>query len=314
MPNPRRCLAAALAAGAAMLAAPAAAAPSAADDTPPPPAPAPAAEYRPLTIDSNVLDPSLVTAADIDRFLAPTPLAGYGGVFMTAEATTGVNARFLVGITWVENNSGSSVLAQTQHNLFSILGAGGWASYDSFESSILQSADYIGRTYAHPGGAYYRGGSIAAIGRVYAADPAWASKVANAANYITPGDAPSFAAAVRITSVSSGTLAIRVVNLGRAAWDRIAGARLLVHYRWSKPGMESSTGLLTATAPGLRNSAGGDVALDGFQVPPGTNWRLTVNAEMDGDGWVAALGPAASDRIRFPIDERPETAATRGAR
>jgi hypothetical protein len=184
MPNPRRCLAAVLAAGAAMLAAPAAAAPSAADDTPPPPAPAPASEYRPLIVDSNVLEPSLVTAADIDRFLVPTPLAGYGAVFMSAEATTGVNARFLVGITWVENNSGRSLLAQTQHNLFSIMGAGGWASYDSFESSILQSADYIGHAYAHPGGAFYRGGTIAAIGRVYAADPGWATKVANAANYI----------------------------------------------------------------------------------------------------------------------------------
>jgi hypothetical protein len=314
MPNPRRYLAAALAAGAAMLAAPAAAAPGAADDTPPPPAPAPAAEYRPLTVDSNVLDPSLVTAADVDRFLAATPLAGYGAVFMSAEAATGVNARFLVGITWVENNSGRSVLAQTQHNLFSILGAGGWASYDSFESSILQSADYIGRAYARPGGAYYRGGSIAAIGRVYAADPAWATKVANAANYITPGDEPSFAAGLKITSVISGTLAIRVVNLGRASWDRIAGARLLVHFRWSKPGMDSITGLLTTAAPGLRNSAGGDVALDGFQLPAGTNWRLSVSAEIDGDGWVAALGPAATDRIRFPVDERSEPATTRGAR
>src|ERR1700737_5014143 len=144
-------------------------------DTPPPPATAPIPDYQALDTGTRVLTPSLETAADIDAFLARTPLAGMGAEFIRAEAETGVNARFLVGITWVENNSGASYLAQTQHNLFSFVGdgPGGWAAYASSEESIQTSAAYIGKEYARPGGIHYRGGTIATIGSVYASDGGW---------------------------------------------------------------------------------------------------------------------------------------------
>src|SRR4030081_60873 len=139
-------------------------------DTPAPPATAPRPSYQALDTGSSVLQPSLETAADIDAFLAPTPLAGMGAEFIRAEAQTGVNARFLVGITWVENNSGASYLAQTQHNLFSFVGngPGGWAAYSSAEESIRTSAAYIGKEYARPGGIHYRGGTTAALGSGHA--------------------------------------------------------------------------------------------------------------------------------------------------
>lgn len=308
-----RTLLLAAAAATALFATPAQAASDGADDTPPPPAAPPAVGYEQLTPASNVLDPSGVTAADIDRFLAPTPLHGYGGEFMAAEARTGVNARFLVGITWIENNSGRSQLAQQQHNLFSILGADGWASYASFDDSIRQSSDYIGAAYAHPGGAHYRGGTIAAIGRVYAADPEWGVKVANAANLITPGAEPDYAAQLSVAAVTGGQLGLHVTDTGRAAWDAIPNAALMVHFRWSKPGADSLSGLLSTPLPGLRNTAAADLALAGFPVPDGAGWTLAVTAELDGDGWATELGSGAADRQRFDFDGGPDAPAARGA-
>src|SRR3984893_16783843 len=172
-------------------------------DTPPPPATAPVPAYQPLDTGTSVLTPSLETAADIDAFLARTPLAGMGSELIRAEAETGVNARFLVGITWVENNSGASYLAQSQHNLFSFRGdgPGGWAAYPSAEDSIRTSAAYIGKEYARPGGSHYRGGTIAGIGIVYASDGGWAAKVATAANRIGPSRGTPYAAAISVAGI-----------------------------------------------------------------------------------------------------------------
>src|SRR5205807_1834295 len=124
----------------------------------------------------------------VDELRTHSHQVGMGSEFVDAEARTGVSARFLFGITWTENNAGASTLAQTQHNLFSFVGSGpgGWAVYDSNQQSIQEAADYIGSQYARPGGSHYRGGTIAEIGTVYAADPNWAAKVATAANFIGP--------------------------------------------------------------------------------------------------------------------------------
>src|SRR5437016_4465480 len=110
-------------------------------DTPAPPTGAPLPSYQPLDTASNVLSPSLETASDIDAFLAPTALRDLGSEFVKAEARTGVNARFLVGITWTENHAGASEISSGQHNLFSFVGngPGGWAVYDSFQQSIQLS-------------------------------------------------------------------------------------------------------------------------------------------------------------------------------
>jgi len=272
-------------------------------DTPPPPATAPVPAYQPLDTGSSVLQPSLATAADIDAFLASTPLAGMGAEFITAEAETGVNARFLVGITWVENNSGASYLAQSQHNLFSFRGdgPGGWAAYASSEESIRTSAAYIGKEYARPGGSHYRGGTIAVVGIVYATDGGWAAKVATAANRIGPSRSAPYAAAVSVAGFAPDNLTVHVTNEGYAPWDLAPGAQLLFHLRWARRG-ESITSTATVPAPAIRSLGHADIHLPGVVQPDGDGWRLEVTAELIGQTWAQDLGSGAHDTLRLTPD------------
>ena len=269
-------------------------------DTPPPPASAPIPAYQALGTGSNVLQPSLETAADIDAFLVRTPLAGMGAEFIRAEAETGVNARFLVGITWVENNSGASYLAQTQHNLFSFRGngPGGWAAYSSSEESIRTSAAYIGKEYARPSGIHYRGGTIAAVGSVYASDSGWAAKVAAAANRIGPSRATPYAAALSVAGISPDGLTIHVTNLGFVPWDLAPGAQLFFHLRWARRA-ESETSTAAVPAPAIRSLAAADIHLPGVVQPEGDGWRLEVTAELTGQAWAEDLGAKARDTLRL---------------
>jgi hypothetical protein len=249
-----------------------------------------------------VLAPSLETAADIDGFLARTPLAGMGGEFIRAEATTGVNARFLVGITWVENNSGASYLAQSQHNLFSFVGngPGGWAAYPSFEDSIRSSSAYIGKEYARPGGVHYRGGTIADISTVYASDRGWGVKVANAANRIGPSTGQPYAGTVHVASLTDGHLVLRVANQGYVPWDSEPGTQLLVHYRWAHRA-QSMTGVIAIPAPALRAGGEADLPVPGVLQPEGGSWRLEVTGELAGPGWAADLGGNAKDTLALAL-------------
>lgn len=273
-------------------------------NTPPPPAGAPVPPYETLTTGSSVLDPSLETAADLDAFLAHTQLAGMGSEFVSAEARTGVNARFLFGITWTENRSGASYLAQTQHNLFSITGdgPGGFLAYASDQQSIQSAADYLGTEYARPGGSYYRGGTIAAVGSIYAADPAWAAKVATAANFIGPSQGSPYAAEVRIGSQGPDGVTVHVTNQGFVPWELAPGAQLVLDYRWARL-EESQSGSVTVAAPALRSGGQADLLLPGVVQPDGDGWRLLVSAELTGSGWAEDLGENARD-VFVPISEQ----------
>jgi hypothetical protein len=267
--------------------------------TPPPPAGAPVPAYQPLATGSDILQPSLETAADLDAFLGNTNLAGMGTEYIRAEARTGVNARFLLGITWTENRAGSSYLSQTQHNLFSITGGGpgGFLSYASDQESIQSAADYIGAQYARPGGQHYRGGTIAAVGSVYAADPQWADKVARASNFVGPSRGAAYAATLRVAGTGPDGVTVRVVNQGFVPWDMAPGAQLLLHYRWSRRA-ESVTGLSTVPAPALRSGGEADVAVPGAVAPEGDGWRFQVTAELTGSDWAEDLGPGARDTLQ----------------
>jgi Mannosyl-glycoprotein endo-beta-N-acetylglucosaminidase len=279
-------------------------------DTPPPPAAGPIPSYQTLTPDSSVLDPSLETAADLDAFLAHTHLAGMGSEFVGAEARTGVNARFLFGITWTENNAGASTLAQTQHNLFSFVGSGpgGWAVYDSYQQSIQDAADYIGSQYARPGGSHYRGGTIAAIGSVYAADPGWAGKVATASNFIGPSRGAPYAASLHLGALSPAGATVHVTNDGFVPWELAPGAQLVLDYRWARRG-ESRTGTVTLAAPPLRSGGEADLLLPGVVQPDGDGWRLLVSAELTGSGWAEDLGGSARDVLNPATDQASTVAA-----
>ncbi|GAC1654771.1 MAG: hypothetical protein NVS9B1_06520 [Candidatus Dormibacteraceae bacterium] len=268
-------------------------------DTPAPPVAPTAPSWEAMGVNSNVVTPSLETAADLDRFLARTNLRGMGAVFLRAEAQSGVSARFLIAITWVENNSGASYLAQTQHNLFSFVGGGpgGFQSFPTFEDSILTSAEFIGREYARPGGHFYRGGTIAAIGHIYAEDPNWPVKVATAANYIGPSTGVPYAASVHLAALAADHVVLHLANDGYAPIG--AGQTLLVHYRWVRRG-ESIPGVRSLAAPGLGGGAAADLEVGGLPAAPASGaWRLDITVELTAGGWVADLGPDASDSLRF---------------
>lgn len=269
-------------------------------DTPPPPASAPVPAYQLLDTGTNVLQPSLETAADIDVFLARTPLAGMGGEFIRAESETGVNARFLVGITWTENNSGASYLAQTQHNLFSFRGngPGGWAAYGSSEESIRSSAAYIGKEYARPTGVHYRGGTIGAVGSVYASDGGWAGKVARAANFIGPSRGSPYAASISVAGLTPESVTIHVTNDGYVPWNLAPGGQLFFHLRWARRA-ESVTSTAKVPAPAIRSLGGVDIQLPAFPKPEGDGWRLEVTVELTGQAWAQDLGSRARDTLRL---------------
>ena len=273
--------------------------------TPPPPAGAPIPSYEPLTTDSSVLDPSLETAADLDAFLAHTNLAGMGSQFIEAEARTGVNARFLFGITWAENGAGASALAKTNHNLFSFVGPGprGFLAYDSYQQSIQDAADYIGSAYARPGGRHYLGGTIAEIGSVYAADPNWPAHVAAAANFIGPSRGAPYAASLQIAAIAPEGVSVTVTNQGFVPWELAPGAQLVIHYRWAKreQSLDGSVGL---AAPPLRSGGVARLSLPGVAQPAGDGWRLLLSAELTGDGWAEDLGGAARDSLRLGPDDQ----------
>jgi len=222
-----------------------------------------------------------------------------GAEFIRAEAVTGVNARFLVGITWVENNSGASYLAQTQHNLFSFVGPGpgGWAAYASSDESIQVSSAYIGKEYARPGGIHYRGGTIGDIGTVYASDGGWAAKVARAANFIGPSGGTPYAAAVGIVGTSPSGLSLQVTNEGFVPWDQAPGAQLVLHIRWARHA-DSVTSTAAVAAPAIRSLGVADIQLPGIVQPVGDGWRLEVTAELTGQAWAEDLGPHATDTLR----------------
>jgi len=71
---------------------------------------------------------------------------------------------------------------------------------------------------------------------------------------------PQYSAAVGVLVAGPDHLGVRLLNAGLAPWDQLPGASLVIHYRWSRPGLASLTGQLQVALPGLRGGAGHDIA------------------------------------------------------
>lgn len=135
----------------------------------------------------NVL--SHVSGEELDLGLEGTGLAGLGASFVDAEEAYQVNAVILVSIAALESGWGQSEYAQERNNLF------GYTAYtqdpnqamhfSSQEEAIMVAARTIDRDYLTESGRYYRGGTIRAVGSIWAHDPNWASKVASIAGALT---------------------------------------------------------------------------------------------------------------------------------
>ncbi len=308
-----RGLLALLGAGLTLLPATARAEPAQIPDTPPPPAQAPTGHADPLTPDSPVTGASYLTAADVNSFLAPFPLHGYGAAFIGEEARTHVRADFLIGIVFVENTLGKSGLATDQHNLFSIKGAGpsGFEEYATWDDSIRRGADYIAGNYVRPGQPLYRGGRLQDIAKVYAESGTWTERVTDTANRIGPSTSPAYAAAVQIESISGGRVRFRITNQGYMPWRLTRADHLDVHAFWSTA-RSSETALVRVDAPELSSGGAADLELE--LGNPGPNyWRLVVTVELAGENWLVGLGPDAN-AARLPASQpgtsRPGLSAT----
>ena len=109
-------------------------------------------------------------------------MAGTGEAFIVAEEQYGINALVLAGICHLESGGGTSGYAQRRNNM---AGLGAYTSkpdnafsFDSKADSIMYLAELLATHYA-PGGKYYSGShDLTDIGKRYAEDPRWASKVA----------------------------------------------------------------------------------------------------------------------------------------
>lgn len=122
-----------------------------------------------------------LTPAELDQVLSDTPFAGLGSAFYEAEQTYGVNALALISIAALESGWGRSEYALVRNNLF---GYGAYTHdpdqavhFDSWYDSIQAAARTLAEDYLHPEGRYYQGGTLAAIGPIWAADPEWAVKI-----------------------------------------------------------------------------------------------------------------------------------------
>jgi len=110
-------------------------------------------------------------------------LKGTGEALIRAENESGINALVLAAIIVHESHFGESALAVHKNNLAGLGAYNGRAgrtamSFATKEDCIAYLADFLAREYVTPGGKYYHGGDLAAIGKSYAADPNWSFKVA----------------------------------------------------------------------------------------------------------------------------------------
>ena len=118
---------------------------------------------RAITLDTNLLSRSGLSAWAIDEYLqARTPLPRLGGAFVDAERKYGVNARFLLAAAMHESAWGTSSISLAKHNLF------GYNAYDrdpgryatafgSYASGIDGVARFMKEAYLTPGGRWYGG-------------------------------------------------------------------------------------------------------------------------------------------------------------
>ena len=102
-------------------------------------------------------------------------LEGCGQYFIEAQEKYGVNAEFLAAIAILESGNGSSAAARRKNNFFGLMGKRGQLSFENQRECILCAAKNISK----PNGYYYakKRYTIGSIGKKWAADKKWSSKV-----------------------------------------------------------------------------------------------------------------------------------------
>ena len=122
----------------------------------------------------DVRTKSDITAAQLDARLE-NRLKGTGLYFIEAQEEYGINAEFLAAIAIHESGNGSSVAARRKNNFFGLMGKRGQLSFSSPRECIECAAKNLTKT----DGYYFGRGryTIASIGKRYASDKRWASRI-----------------------------------------------------------------------------------------------------------------------------------------
>lgn len=122
----------------------------------------------------DVRTKSDITAEQLDAKLQ-NRLKGCGQYFIDAQEEYGVNAEFLAAIAIHESGNGRSRAARRKNNFFGLMGSRGQLSFTSPRECIMTAAKNISK----PNGYYFGRGryTISSIGRRYASDKRWSSRI-----------------------------------------------------------------------------------------------------------------------------------------
>lgn len=125
----------------------------------------------------DVRTKSDITAEQLNAKLK-NRLEGCGQFFIDAQEIYGINAEFLAAIAIHESGNGSSVAARRKNNFFGLMGRRGQLKFESPAECIMCAAENLTK----PTGYYFGSGryTIASIGRKWATDKKWATRVAAA--------------------------------------------------------------------------------------------------------------------------------------
>jgi hypothetical protein len=149
---------------------------------------------RPITLDTDLLSRSGLSAWAIDEYLqARTPLPRLGGAFIDAERRYGVNARFLLAAAMHESGWGTSSISLGKHNLFGYNAydrdPGRYATaFDSYAHGIDAVARFMKEAYLTPGGRWYGGEpTLRSMQRYWSSSGRWGVSVSRIANHLHLG-------------------------------------------------------------------------------------------------------------------------------
>ncbi len=147
--------------------------------------------HGPITLDTNLLSKSGVSAWAIDDYLqAHTSLPRLGAAFLAAERKYGVNARFLLAAAMHESAWGRGAIARIKHNLF------GYNAFDrdpfhyanayrSYAANIRATAKFIKNFYLTPGGRWWGGRpTLRSMQQFWSSSGSWGVNVSRIASSI----------------------------------------------------------------------------------------------------------------------------------
>lgn len=134
-------------------------------------------------LNMNLRTKSGLTAEQIDKALAGTGLEGLGKDYIKAEEDNNINAMFLVGLSCLESNYGSSNFAKTRNNITGFRAYTEDPSkaiyYNTKGECIYKTAEYLSNNYMEEGSKYYNGSSMVGLNIKYCTSPTWAIKINN---------------------------------------------------------------------------------------------------------------------------------------